>query len=160
MILANQGGCMLHVSSSAFADGQPIPQKYSCDGENVSPPLEWEGVPDSARSLAILCDDPDAPAGTFTHWVLYDIPAGVTRLSEGAANIGEAGLNDFGKVGYGGPCPPHKDGAHRYFFHVYALDVASLGKSRLSKSDFAKAIKGHVLSDGKLAGKYERKENR
>jgi Raf kinase inhibitor-like YbhB/YbcL family protein len=148
----------LRVTSPAFADGQPIPQKYSCDGENVSPPLEWHGIPDSAKSIALICDDPDAPSGTFTHWVLYDIPATTTRLREGAADTGKAGLNSFRKIGYGGPCPPPKDAAHRYVFHVYALDVASVGKPGLASSDLSAAIEGHVLAEGELVGKYQRKK--
>lgn len=147
----------LHVSSPAFLDGQTIPQKYSCDGENVSPPLEWDGTPDRAKSIAVICDDPDAPSGTFTHWLLYDIPAATPRLGEGAANTGKAGLNSFGKIGYGGPCPPHKDAAHEYVFHVYALDVASLGKPGLSKSDLTAAMEGHVLAEGELTANYGRK---
>ncbi len=148
----------IRVTSPAFADGQPIPQKYSCDGENVSPPLEWHGIPDSAKSIALICDDPDAPSGTFTHWVLYDIPAAATRLSEGAADTGKAGLNSFGKIGYGGPCPPPRDAAHRYVFRVYALDVASVGKPGLAGSDLSAAIEGHVLAEGELVGRYQRKK--
>jgi Raf kinase inhibitor-like YbhB/YbcL family protein len=109
---------------------------------------------EALRSSAMI---PTRPSGTFTHWVLYDIPAGATRLSEGAANIGSAGLNSFGKTGYGGPCPPHKDAAHRYVFHLYALDIDSAGGPGLSSSDLSVVIRGHVLAEGELTGTYERK---
>ena len=148
----------LRVTSPAFADGQTIPQKYSCDGEDVSPPLEWQGTPVTTKSMALICDDPDAPSGTFTHWVLYDIPPGTTTVSEGAVDAGKAGLNGFGKIGYGGPCPPHKDAAHRYVFRVYALDIDSAGRPGLSKSDLVAAMKAHVIAEGELIGKYERKK--
>jgi Raf kinase inhibitor-like YbhB/YbcL family protein len=148
----------LQLTSAAFADGQTIPQKYSCDGEDISPPLEWAGTPDTAQSIALICEDPDAPSGTFTHWVLYDIPPAATRLSEGAEGAGKAGLNSFGKMGYGGPCPPPKDAAHRYVFRIYALDINSAGKSGLSKSELAAAMHDHVLAEGKLTGTYERKK--
>jgi Raf kinase inhibitor-like YbhB/YbcL family protein len=143
------------VSSSAFADGRPIDKKCTCDGRGVSPALEWRGHPAGTKSFAIICDDPDAPSGTFTHWVLYDIPAATTRLEEGAANAGRAGVNSFSRRGYGGPCPP-RGAPHRYFFHVYALDVASLGPAGMSKEDAAGAMKGHVLAEGQVMGTYAR----
>jgi hypothetical protein len=145
----------LRVNSPAFANGAAIPKKYTCDGQNVAPPLEWSGMPKESKSVAILCEDPDAPSGTFTHWVLYDVPASMERLGEGAS-VGKAGVNDFGKAGFGGPCPPRKDNAHHYRFHVYALDVESLGPAGLSKQDASKAMKGHVLAEGELTGVYKR----
>lgn len=145
----------LHVSSSAFSEGQPIPEKYSCDGRNLSPPLKWNGAPEKTKSLAIIVDDPDAPSGTFTHWVLYDLPAKTSELKEGSSGAGKEGVNSFKKKGYGGPCPP-PNGAHRYVFHVYALDIDSLGKAGLSKQDVSAAMKGHVLAEGQLIGKYKR----
>lgn len=148
----------MQVSSAAFVDGQPIPEKYSCDGSNVSPPLEWDGVPATAKSIALICDDPDAPSGTFTHWMVYDLKPSITRLSEGSAGGGKEGLNDFGKRGYGGPCPPAKDEAHRYFFRIRALDVQSLGAPGLAKRDVEAAIKGHVIAEGQLMGKYKRRQ--
>src|SRR5262245_58506776 len=114
------------ISSPAFMDGGRIPKKYTCDGENLAPPLEWSGAPDGSKSVAIICEDPDAPSGTFTHWVVYDIPVGKHRLWEGSS-LGHAGVNDFGNTGFGGPCPPKKDHAHHYRFRVYALDTESLG---------------------------------
>jgi Raf kinase inhibitor-like YbhB/YbcL family protein len=149
----------LQITSSAFPDGGTIPQKYSCDGANVSPPLEWRGAPNKTRSFAIICDDPDAPDGTFTHWILYDIPPSTTGLSEGDAFAGAAGVNDFGKSGYGGPCPPRNDPSHHYAFHVYALDVPSIGNSGLERQAVLNAMKGHVLDEGELVGEYRRKRS-
>jgi Raf kinase inhibitor-like YbhB/YbcL family protein len=145
----------LRVSSPAFSNGSDIPNKYTCDGDDLAPPLEWSGVPKESKSVAVICDDPDAPSGTFTHWVLYDIPASAQRLAEGAA-IGTAGVNSFGKPGFGGPCPPKKDHAHHYHFHVYALDVDSLGKTGMSKEDALEAMSGHIVAEGELVGTYRR----
>ena len=148
----------LRVSSPAFADGAPIPKKYTCDGSNVAPPLEWTGVPNDSRSLAVICEDPDAPSGTFTHWVLYNLPPSTRALGEGAS-IGTAGRNDFGKSGFGGPCPPSKDAAHHYQFHVYALDVDSIGATGLSRRDALQAIREHILDEGELVGTYQRQRS-
>lgn len=149
----------LHVSSSAFEHGRPIPRKYTCDGENVSPPIDWDDVPDASKSLAVICDDPDAPSGTFTHWVLYNIPPSTRRLEEHRGDhpsSGTLGVNSFGRTAFGGPCPPHKDRAHHYHFHVYALDVESLGPTGLSKDDALKKMRGHVMAEGELVGVYKR----
>jgi Raf kinase inhibitor-like YbhB/YbcL family protein len=145
----------LRVSSPAFADGSAIPRKYTCDGQNAAPPLEWSGVPREAKSVAIICDDPDAPSGTFTHWVLYNVPASAPGIVE-QPTIGTPGMNSFGRAGFGGPCPPRKDDAHHYHFHVYALDVESLGGSGLSKDIALKAMRGHILAEGDLVGTYKR----
>ena len=145
----------LRVSSPAFSNGSEIPRKYTCDGQNAAPPLEWSGVPDRAKSLAVICDDPDAPSGTFTHWVLYDIPSSRDGLPE-QPNTGTTGVNSFGKMGFGGPCPPKKDHAHHYHFHVYALDIESLGPSGLSKEDALNAMRDHILAEGDLVGTYKR----
>ena len=145
----------LTVSSPAFANGTEIPKKYTCDGQNVAPPLEWSGVPDRAKSVAVICDDPDAPSGTFTHWVLYNIPSSTHSLPE-HPTTGTSGVNSFGKAGFGGPCPPKQDHAHHYHFHVYALDVDSIGPAGLSKDDALKAMKDHVVADGELVGSYKR----
>jgi Raf kinase inhibitor-like YbhB/YbcL family protein len=147
----------LHVSSSAFSEGQPIPEKYTCDGQNVSPPLKWSGATENTKSVAIIADDPDAPSGTFTHWGLYDLPAKTTELAEGSSGGGKEGVNGFKKTGYGGPCPPG-NGAHRYFFHVYALDIESLGNPGLSKQDVTAAMQGHIVAEGQIMGKYKRKK--
>ena len=145
----------LRVSSPAFADGAAIPRKYTCDGQNVAPPLELSGVPNGSKSIAVICEDPGAPSGTFTHWVLYDVPASKHTIAERAL-AGKAGMNDFGDTGFGGPCPPKKDGAHHYHFHVYALDTTSLGPPGLSKHDALAAMEGHVLDEGELIGTYKR----
>lgn len=145
----------LQVSSPAFSDNGTIPKQYTCDGQNVAPPLQWSGVPEQAKSVAVICDDPDAPSGTFTHWVLYDIPASTHSLGE-RASIGTAGVNSFGEAGFGGPCPPKKDHEHHYHFRVYALDVDSIGPAGLSKEDAVEAMSGHILAEGDLVGIYKR----
>jgi Raf kinase inhibitor-like YbhB/YbcL family protein len=147
----------LHVSSAAFSEGQSIPEKYTCDGKNVSPPIRWSGMPENTKSVALICEDPDAPSGTFTHWVLYDLPAKTTELGERSSGSGKHGVNGFGKNGYGGPCPP-PGGPHRYFFRVYALDTESLGNAGRSKEDVTAAMKGHILAEGSLMGTYKRKK--
>ena len=145
----------LKVESPAFSDGGPIPPKYTCDGENVSPPLEWAGMPQRVGSVAVICEDPDAPRGLFTHWVLYDLDPSITGLAEGSAAGGKEGTNDFNTRGYGGPCPP-ANGPHRYFFRVFALDLASLGRAGLRRREAVKAMHGHVLAEGHLMGLYRR----
>jgi hypothetical protein len=143
------------ISSPAFMNGGRIPKKYTCDGENVAPPIEWSGAPEGSKSVAIICEDPDAPSGTFTHWVLYDVPVSKHRLAEGT-EMGTVGVNDFGVRGFGGPCPPSNDAAHHYAFHVYALDTDSLGPPGLSKDAAREAMNGHVLAEGELTGIYKR----
>jgi Raf kinase inhibitor-like YbhB/YbcL family protein len=145
----------LRVSSPAFANDGSIPKKYTCDGQDVAPPLNWSDVPTQSKSVAVICDDPDAPSGTFTHWVVYDIPASTHTLGE-AGSIGKQGVNSFGKKGFGGPCPPKKDQAHHYHFHVYALDVDSIGPAGFSKEDALNAMKGHIIAEGELVGTYKR----
>ena len=152
---------MITLTSSAFSGGKPIPTKYTCDGADVSPPLQWRGVPEGAKSLALICDDPDAPAGTWVHWVLYDLPATTTELAEKAPTTdtlttgAKQGVNDFKRTGYGGPCPPPGK-PHRYFFKLYALDTTTALKPRASKDDVLRAMKGHVLAEGELMGTYQR----
>jgi Raf kinase inhibitor-like YbhB/YbcL family protein len=146
------------ITSTAFAEGAAIPAKYTCDDANVSPPLRWDGAP-AAQSFALIADDPDAPGGTFTHWVLFDIPAAQRELPEGlaAGALGVAGRNDFGNVGYGGPCPP-RGAPHRYLFTLSALDVATLKlPANASRSEVEAAIRGHILGQAKLMGRYGRK---
>ena len=118
--------------SSAFADGAAIPRRFTCDGENLSPPLQWSGAPAGTRSFVLLCDDPDAPAGTWHHWAVYDVPPVLTDLADGAAlNMKmKQAVNDFRKVGYGGPCPPRGHGPHHYHFRLLALDGPSSGKGQ------------------------------
>jgi len=150
----------IKISSAAFQDGGQIPSKYTCDGADVSPPFEWSGVPNGAKSLALICDDPDAPAKTWVHWVVYDLPASTTKLPEGLplteklATGGKQGKNDFGKIGYGGPCPP--SGTHRYFFKLYAIDGETSLEPGATKEQVLKAIQGHILAQGELIGRYKR----
>jgi Raf kinase inhibitor-like YbhB/YbcL family protein len=146
--------------SAAFKEGQPIPRQYTCDGVNISTPLEWSGAPKTAKTIAIVADDPDAPAGTWAHWVLYNLPAENIGLVENVPATetlkagGFQGKNDFGKIGYGGPCPP--SGTHRYFFKVYAVDAELPLKAGATKAELEKALEGHVLAQGQLIGTYSR----
>lgn len=144
---------------SAFPEGAAIPQKYTCDGRNVSPAIEWNGAPSQARSFALILDDPDAPGGLFTHWLLYNIPPTAHSLEEGhhPTPPAAAGANDFGKTGYGGPCPPK--GAHRYFFKIFALDTAALDlPPGARRPELDRALRGHVVEQAQYMGKYERKK--
>jgi len=157
-----KGGTMsLQISSAAFSAGEAIPRKFTCDGPDASPQLKWNDPPTNTQSIALIMDDPDAPGGTWVHWVLYDLPANNRELSEGVAKQEQLpsgarqGRNDFGKIGYGGPCPPPGK-PHRYFFKLYALD-AKLGlKAGATKADVERAMKGHVLAQTELIGKYGR----
>ncbi|GAB4437091.1 MAG: YbhB/YbcL family Raf kinase inhibitor-like protein [Cyanobacteria bacterium J069] len=151
----------IRLTSAAFSDGQPIPTKYTCDGENISPPLSWEGVPDAATTLALIAEDPDAPFQTWVHWVLYDLPTTTTKLPEGLPTQesvlagAKQGKNDFKKIGYGGPCPPGGK-AHRYQFKLYALGKPLKTKAIARKNELEAAMKGHVLAIGILTGTYKR----
>jgi len=152
----------IRVISSAFAEGQPIPAKYTCDGEDSSPPLNWSNIPQGTKSLALICDDPDAPVGTWVHWVLYDLPATVAELpervptTETLSNGAKQGINDFKRIGYGGPCPP-RVGPHRYFFKLYALNAELQLKTKATKKELVRAMEGHILAEGQLMGTYKRK---
>jgi Raf kinase inhibitor-like YbhB/YbcL family protein len=149
------------LESSAFKAGGVIPGKYTCDGQDISPPLSWSDVPAKASSLALIADDPDAPSGTWVHWVAWNIPANSRSLSEGfpkedsPANPIKQGMTDFKRTGYGGPCPP--SGTHRYFFKLYALDLVLNLPSQTIKSDLEKAMKGHIVGQAELMGTYQRK---
>jgi Raf kinase inhibitor-like YbhB/YbcL family protein len=143
---------------AAFADSGLIPAKFTCEGANVSPELRWNDAPANTRSYALIVDDPDAPVGTFTHWILFDIPAERSNLAEGASAIGVAGKNDFGRAGYGGPCPPRGHGPHRYYFTLYALDITSLKlKAGAGRREMETALRGHILAQAIYLGRYERK---
>lgn len=152
------------ITSDAFLEGEVIPTKYTCDGDALSPHLRWSDIPSNTKSLALICEDPDAPSGMFTHWVLFDLPPTVTELPEGVsaaarlANGGVQGQNDFKRIGYGGPCPPPNDSAHRYFFRLYALDTELQLQSGARREDVVPAMVGHVLSTGHLMGIYKRKQ--
>jgi Raf kinase inhibitor-like YbhB/YbcL family protein len=144
---------------SGLAEGASIPRQFTCDGEDFSPAIQWEGEPAGTKSFALVVDDPDAPGGTWTHWMLWDIPADVHSLDEGAElhSLGKSGTNDFRRLGYGGPCPPGGKGPHRYFFHLYALDAESLKVTAGAKrAAFEKALRGHVLAEAEFMGRYER----
>lgn len=146
----------------AFAPGADIPVKYTCDGADRSPALHWTDPPAGTREFALIVDDPDAPGGTFVHWVLYGVPAALRELTEGVAardtapGVGTQGTNDFGKVGYGGPCPP-RGPAHRYFFKLYALSAELKLPPRKTRADLLKAMEGHVLRQAELMGRYKRR---
>jgi Raf kinase inhibitor-like YbhB/YbcL family protein len=151
----------LMLTSTAFAEGEPIPRDYTADGRNDSPPLQWTAPPDGTKCFALLCDDPDAPRGTWVHWVIYNIPASSRGLS--AATPPEPtlpdgtrqGTNSFGRPGYGGPSPPPGP-PHRYFFTLYALDRVLDLPSGVTKQQLIEAMQGHELADGRLMGKYGR----
>ena len=151
---------VLKVTSSAFEEGELIPKQYTCDDADVSPPLAWSGAPEETQTFALICDDPDAPAGTWVHWVLYNWPADTTQLPEAVPtqpeleNGARQGRNDFGNIGYGGPCPP--SGTHRYYFKVYAVDTVLDLVPGATKAELLKAMAGHIVAEGQLMGKYAR----
>jgi Raf kinase inhibitor-like YbhB/YbcL family protein len=154
---------VISLTSSAFAEGASIPEEYTCQGKDVSPPLKWSGVPSETKSLALIMDDPDAPMGTWVHWVLYDLPPSMTDLPQGlsakehiAAGSGKEGVNDFKRSGYGGPCPPAGK-PHRYFFKLYALDTTLDLNPGAKKKDLERAMENHILSQGQLMATYKRK---
>jgi Raf kinase inhibitor-like YbhB/YbcL family protein len=152
----------LRVISSDFAHGERIPRRHTCDGEDASPRLEWSGVPVETRSFALICDDPDAPRGTWLHWTLYNLPAEAVELEVGVPPLPELpsgarqGMTDFGKVGYGGPCPPPGK-PHRYFFRLYALGAVLNLAPGVKRAELEAVMKDHVLATGTLMGTYERK---
>jgi Raf kinase inhibitor-like YbhB/YbcL family protein len=161
-ISTSAGGAMTFaLTSSAFEQGKEIPRQHTCEGKDISPPLRWTGAPGAAKSFALIADDPDAPVGTWVHWVLYDLPGSASELPESIPTTetlpsgARQGLNDFRKVGYGGPCPPPGK-PHRYFFKLYALDAPTGLQPRANKGDVLKAVEGHVLGQAELMGTYRR----
>ena len=146
---------------NAFADGGEIPKRHTCSGADLSPALSWDGVSPAAHSLALIVDDPDAPGGTWTHWLIWNIPAHLTALPEGVPaedvlqNGARQGRNDFHRIGYGGPCPPPGK-AHRYFFKLHALDTALDLKAGASRKELDRAMKGHIVSQAEWMGTYRR----
>ena len=150
----------IKLTSTAFKEGELIPKKYTCDDKNVSPPLGWSGIPIATQSIALICDDPDAPMGTWVHWVIFNIPASVKKLNENIPlnKVFEDGTvqgnNDFRKIGYGGPCPP--GGTHRYFFKIYALSKRIELPPGATKDELIREMEGHILAEGELMGKYSR----
>ncbi len=161
--LSSQGGGAVSfvLQTNAFTPGGMIPKKYTCDGSDVSPELTWTGAPAGTQAFALITDDPDAPAGTWTHWIAWDIPASTTKLpegvpkNEGLADGTRQGKNDFRRIGYNGPCPPPGK-AHRYFFKLYALGARLEVKAGGSRSDLESAMKGHVLGQAEVMGRYGR----
>jgi len=150
------GGAKMKITSSAFQQGGNIPSKFSCDGANTSPPLEIGDVPSGAKSLVLIVDDPDAPSGLFTHWAVWNISPQTSTIAEGSTPKGVQGTNDFGKSGYGGPCPP--SGTHRYYFKIFALDRELDLPFGAKRGQLDTAIKGHVIAQGELMGRYSRKK--
>ena len=149
-------GAKMKITSSAFQEGGNIPSKFTCDGGNASPPLQITGVPSEAKTLVLIADDPDAPGGLFTHWLVWNIPPQTNSIAEGSAPKGVHGTNDFGKSGYGAPCPP--SGTHRYYFRVFALDRELTLPAGAKRSQLDGAMKGHVVAQGELMGRYARKK--
>jgi hypothetical protein len=151
----------MELKSTAFEAGNMIPSKYTCDGQDLSPPLAWSNVPPKTRILALIADDPDAPRGTWVHWVMWNIPADARSLDENVPkrdslpNGAKQGTTDFKRVGYGGPCPP--SGTHRYFFKLYALDTTLNLPASTTKRDLEQAMKGHIVQQAELMGTYQRK---
>jgi Raf kinase inhibitor-like YbhB/YbcL family protein len=151
----------IKITSPAFENEGLIPAKYTCDGEDISPPLKWDAVPEDTKSIVLISDDPDAPVGTWVHWVLFNLPPDTRELAESIPpdktlpNGAKQGTTDFGRIGYGGPCPP--SGTHRYFFKIYALDTELDLQADARKRDLLKAMEGHILAEGQLIGKYKRR---
>lgn len=150
----------MQIISSAFSNNEMIPSRYTCDGKNISPPLVFSGIPRGSKTLVLICDDPDAPAGTWVHWVMYNIPANTSALPEGISakeklsDGSRQGLNDFRNIGYGGPCPP--GGTHRYFFKLYALQDSLKNIPKATKAEIERAMEEHVIASCQLIGKYKR----
>ena len=154
----------MELLSTAFSNGTPIPAKYTCDGQNISVPLHWRGGPAIAKSYALICADPDASNGDWVHWVVYNIPPQVNALPESIDRQAQVdiagatvmqGINSWPRIGYGGPCPP--SGSHRYFFHIYALDLPPQLPANLTKHKLLEAMRGHILAEAQLLGTYQRK---
>lgn len=151
----------LELNNGAFQSGEPIPAEYTCEGDNISPPLSWSAVPSEAKSLALICDDPDAPNGVWSHWVLYNIPPWLSELSEdipAEATLSEGGVhgrNDFGNLGYDGPCPP-LDSTHTYYFRLYALDMELNLPPGATRHQVYDHIQGHIIDSTELQGHYGR----
>jgi Raf kinase inhibitor-like YbhB/YbcL family protein len=150
------GGAKMKITSSAFQQGASIPSKFSCDGANTNPPLQISDVPPEAKSLVLIVDDPDAPSGLFTHWAVWNIPPQTNTIAEGSTPKGVQGTNDFGRSGYGGPCPP--SGTHRYYFRIFALDRELDLPFSAKRSQLDAALKGHAIAQGELMGRYSHKK--
>lgn len=151
---------VIRISSTVFDEGEPIPTRYTCNGVDISPPLEWDVLPENTESIVLICEDPDAPGGLWTHWVIFNLPGDTMNLPEHVVgremldNGAVQGLNDFGRVGYNGPCPP--GGTHRYFYKIYALDNKLDLPSLIKRDELLEAMEGHILDQGWLMGVYTR----
>lgn len=174
VILASSGACKEGVimnkftlTSTAFNEGEVIPSQYTCEGSDGSPLLKWKGVPEGTKGYALTCLDPDAPPGTWVHWVIYDLPSNLTELAENVQKMDTLdngakqglcwGVDSFTRVGYYGPCPPPGHGYHRYYFTLYALDVESVGLSpKATQKDLEAAMEGHILGEATVMGRYKR----
>ena len=161
VLLIGAGGVRMELKSQAFQPGAMIPAKYTCDGEDVSTPLNWSDPPSGTQSFALVSDDPDAPVGIWVHWVVWNIPSSARALEENLPktaslpNGAKQGTTDFRQVGYGGPCPP--SGTHRYFFKVYALDTTLNLPASTTKKELEKVMQSHILAQAELMGKYHRR---
>jgi Raf kinase inhibitor-like YbhB/YbcL family protein len=144
----------MSLTSPAFNDGEAIPILYSCDGEDLSPDLDWFGIPEGTETLVLIMDDPDAPGGTWVHWVLYNIPADMPGLQQGITGVGVDGINSWNRTGYGGPCPP--SGTHRYFFKLYALDIRLDLDTGADKQTLLDTMESHILGQAELMGTFTR----
>jgi Raf kinase inhibitor-like YbhB/YbcL family protein len=163
LMVASHTASAIALKSKDFTHGGKLPAKLTCDGQNISPQLSWSGVESTAKSIAIICDDPDAPAGVWTHWVIFNIPPTITSLERNVPATAtldsgaRQGKNDFGAVGYGGACPP-KGGAHHYFFRIYALDIMlDLPAGTTTRADLLAAMENHIVAQGELMGTYKRR---
>ncbi|ADP77054.1 phospholipid-binding protein, PBP family [Methanothermus fervidus DSM 2088] len=150
----------MKIFSKAFKNGEKIPKKYTCDGQDISPPIKWEDIPENTKTLVLICEDPDAPGKTWVHWVLFNIPPEIEELPEGVENKEKLengaihGVNDWGRLGYGGPCPP--SGTHRYYFRLYALDTELKLEPGAKKEEVVEAMKDHIIDQAELMGTYSR----
>jgi Raf kinase inhibitor-like YbhB/YbcL family protein len=156
VVLFAAGGAKMKIISSAFQEGANIPSKFTCDGSDTSPPLQFADVPSGTKSLTLIVDDPDAPSGLFTHWMVWNIPPQTGAIGEGSTPKGVQGTNGFGKSGYGGPCPP--SGTHRYYFKIFALDRELDLPFGAKRGQVDGAMKGHILAEGELMARYSRKK--
>jgi Raf kinase inhibitor-like YbhB/YbcL family protein len=150
------GAARIKITSAAFQQGENIPAKFTCDGANANPPLQFQGIPSAAQSLVLIVDDPDAPGGLFTHWLLWNIDPKTNSVGEGSVPKGVKGTNDFGQTGFGGPCPP--SGTHRYFFKIFALDRALDLPAGAKRSQLDAQMHGHIIAQGELMGRFARKK--
>lgn len=152
----------MRLTSPAFENNETIPTMYTCEGENISPPLSWSSVPEDAKTLALVMDDPDAPNGTFIHWVVYNLSPTPPNLEEGASLSGrlseglQEGVNSFGEQGYGGPCPPRGGGEHRYFFRLYAINQELELSGRVTRDQLMNIIEGKTMDEAELMGRFAR----